>query len=594
MALLLTAVAVLAGAAAGCGGGGNNTSSPPATTGSGGQTQSTETTATTSGGETTGQPKQGGILRIGTTEYIDSFNPYNYIQAQATNAMNMVYPQLVQYDHDQSGYKIVGDWADSWTTSPDGKDWTFKLKPGGKWSDGQPLRAEDAAWTINTTVKYQNGSTAEMAPAVSHATSAEAPDDTTLVIHYEAPVGNVLAQLQQLWILPPQVYKPLEGTNGKGLKTFHPEQNLPMVVGGAYDIKQYEKKGTTVFVPNPGYYGTPSNAEAVALTYYTNADSEIADLKAGQLDWLDQVPFEAIDAIKDDPNIVLNTVPGSEITNITWNSNPRKPKNRELLDPRVKKALSMCVDRQQIIDVVFKGYADLDESLVGNISPLVNKNLGPLQYDCNAGNQMLDQLGYTKGPDGIRVVPATSGQYAQPAHKMEYEIVTPALGAVTFNVNRTFQIVQQAFAEAGVKVTQKVGGDVTATYAIETDDDCDATKSTGYAKFDIALWDWVPYIDPDFQLSVVTKGQWCSWSDTGWDNPEYDKLYRQQGLTVDPEQRKEIVDKMQQMIYDEFVYTQLVNERFIDAHSKKWNISPDLTNLNAYSKEYYTAPYQVE
>ena len=39
------------------------------------------------------------------------------------------------------------------------------------------------------------------------------------------------------------------------------------------------------------------------------------------------------------------------------------------------------------------------------------------------------------------------------------------------------------------------------------------------------MWDWVGYIDPDFMLSVVTKGQWCSWSDTGWDNPEYDKLY---------------------------------------------------------------------
>ena len=52
------------------------------------------------------------------------------------------------------------------------------------------------------------------------------------------------------------------------------------------------------------------------------------------------------------------------------------------------------------------------------------------------------------------------------------------------------------------------------------------------------MWDWVGYIDPDFMLSVVTKGQWCSWSDTGWDNPDYDEMYQKQGDAVDPEERK--------------------------------------------------------
>ena len=52
------------------------------------------------------------------------------------------------------------------------------------------------------------------------------------------------------------------------------------------------------------------------------------------------------------------------------------------------------------------------------------------------------------------------------------------------------------------------------------------------------MWDWVGYVDPDFMLSVVTKSQWCSWSDTGWDNPEYDKMYERQGTLVDPEERK--------------------------------------------------------
>jgi len=564
LAVLGTTIALLAGACSGSGGGQANP------TGS-------------------GAVKKGGILRIGTINYIDSLNPYNYIESNGLLAQMMVYPQLVQYKHGTNGFEIEGDWAKSWQTSADGLDWTFHLIPGAKWSDGQPMTADDAAWTINTTLKFQNGPTAVAAAPVAHVKSADAPDESTLVIHYSSPVGNVLAQLEQLIILPQHVWEKIGGADGKGFKTYHPEQNLPIVVGGAYSLKSYEKKGTTVFIPNPDYYGPPSNAEAVAFTYYTNSDSMIADLQHGQLDWVDQVPFNAVDVLKKDPNIVVDNVPGSETTNITWNSNPRKLQNRELLDPQVKKALSMCVDRNRIIEVVMNGNADLVESLVGHISPLENPNLGPLQYNCAEGNQMLDDLGYKKGSDGIRVAPATTGKYAQPAHPMQYEIITPT--STDFNIDREFEIVRDGFAAAGVKVTQKVGGDSTASYALETDDNCDAATSTGYSKFDIAMWDWAGYIDPDFMLSVVTKGQWCSWSDTGWDNPAYDKLYAQQGSTVDQEKRKQIVYRMQQIIYDNFLYTQLVNEDFIDAHTKQWTGMD--ANLNDYSKKYWTTPHMT-
>jgi peptide/nickel transport system substrate-binding protein len=548
-----------------------------------------ESTSTSGQGTDTGKVVKGGILRIGTINYVDSLNPFNYIESQSVNAFIMLYPQLVQYKYEDGEYEIEGDWAKSWETSPDGKDWTFHLIPGGQWSDGKPLTADDAVWTINTTIKFADGPTAVQAAALQHVESAEAPDDQTLVIHYESPVGNVLAQLEQFFVLPRQVYEPLAEGNGKGLKTFQPQQNLPLVSAGVYRLKSYEKKGTTVYTADPNYWGPKSNAEAVALTYYTNADAMLSDLKGGQLDWVDQVPFSAVNAVKKDSNLVVETVPGAETTNITWNSNPRKPKNRELLDPQVKKALSMCVDRDKIIDVVFSGYAETVESLPGHISPLENPNLGPLEHDCDAANQMLDDLGYSKGPDGTRIAPATTGKNAQPEHKMSYEIIVP--NSLNFNGEREFDIVKEGFAEAGVEVTIKPGGDSTAAYALETGDNCDAAKSTGYDSFDIAMWDWIGYVDPDFMLSVVTKGQWCSWSDTGWDNPEFDALYDKQGTAVDPEDRKQIVWEMQQMIYDNFLYTQLVNLDDIEAHTKAWDgFSPA---LDAYSKKFYSEPHKV-
>ncbi len=588
--LLAALTTVLAIVAVGCGGGGDGggTEEPPPATGA--DTGGPETTpATTAEGEE-GEIVPGGILRVGTINDIDSLNPFNYIESQAYQAFIMLFPQLVQYDYTaDEGYHLVGDWATAWKTSADGLDWTFQLAPGTSWSDGTPMTADDAAWTINTTVRYADGPTAVMAPPVSHVASAEAIDDQTLVIHYEQPVGNALENLEQFFVVPRHVYEPLEQQDPREIKRFKPEQNLPMVTGGAFTLKQYEPKGTNVFIPDPNYWGPPANAEAVALIYYTNSDSMIADLQAGELDWVDQIPFNAVDVIKADENLTVNEVPGSETTNITWNSNPHKTTNVELLDAQVKKAVSMCVDREKIIEVVFNGYATTVESLPGHISNLENPDLGPLVHDCAEGNRMLDELGYARGSDGIRVVPATMGENAQPEHPMEYEIVTPT--GVDFNIDRSFQIVQEGFAEAGVKVTQRVGGDSTATYAIQTGDPCDPATSTGYQDWDIAMWDWIGYVDPDFMLSVVTKGQWCSWSDTGWDNPEYDAMYGAQGTAIDPEERRQIVYEMQQIIYDNVLYTQLTNHVMLDAHSNAWGgITPELTNLAAYAKYYWTRP----
>ena len=282
-----------------------------------------------------------------------------------------------------------------------------------------------------------------------------------MIFHYDAAVDPnlVLSNISSLYILPEHVWGKYVGSNGKDLKTFRPENNLPLVSGGPFQITKYSKKGTTVFKPNPGYWGAPPHVEAVGLVYYTNSDSMIADLQGGTIDAVDQVPYTAVNAVKKTGGLDVNPYKYGEFTNITWNSNPRKPKNRELLDPQVKKALSMCVDRQQIISVIYAGNATLaNQSVIGPFgiawqSPDDQK----LQFNCAEGNAMLDQLGYKKGANGIRVAPATTGKYAQPAHPMQYQIMVP--NSLDFNGSREFSIVQDGFAKAGVKVTLQAGGD---------------------------------------------------------------------------------------------------------------------------------------
>ena len=182
-------------------------------------------------------------------------NPFHYIEAQAFHAFIMLYPQLVQYDFQDGKYVIVGDLADSWDTSADGKDWTFHLK-SGKWSDGQPITAEDVAWTANTTAKYASGPTAVMAPALAHLKSAEATDPTTVVLHYKTPVGNVLAQLEQFFVVPEHVWSKFATGDGKGLKTYAPRER-PLVLRDRRSLhtEAVREEGNHCLHPGPELLG---------------------------------------------------------------------------------------------------------------------------------------------------------------------------------------------------------------------------------------------------------------------------------------------------------------------------------------------------
>jgi peptide/nickel transport system substrate-binding protein len=537
--------------------------------------------ATSCGGGSTASGSAPKILRIGTTYYIDTLNPLVGIETQDSTAYGMVFPQLVQYG---PGLKLVGDWAKSWTHSSDGLVWTFRLRPGGKWSDGTPLTAEDAVWTIDTTLKYKSGPTAYLAGVLAGVKSAAAPNPNTLVITYSRPVAPVLANLEQFFVLPEHVWSKHVGNNGKDLKAFRPEQSLPMVSGGAYYISQYQEKGTTVFKPNPYFYGPRSHAKAVTLTYYTNSTSMVADLDAGNLDYVDAVPYTAGSALKSQKSITLNVQPGDEVTNLGFNSNPLKTKNRELLNPTVKQAFEYATPRAQIIDVVFRGYAQPWANIMSawsGPSGWLNPAVKPLPYDISKANQILDSLGYTRGSGGIRVVPATTGKYAQAAHQMSYGVIVP--NDLDFDGDRQFQVLAAAYAQIGVKLREISGGDGGQAYTMIT------APGGKYLSADMYTWYWHPYIDPDFNLSVVTRAQWNDNSDTGFNDPLYDSWYRQQGTLVDFKQRQALVWKMEAYLAQKRPYIQLVDTDALSAHSDAW--TGFLPTLWGYCKCFYTAPH---
>jgi len=520
---------------------------------------------------TTGSVKEGGTLRLGTSSRIDSLNPYVAFNQDAYSTFMYIYPFLVQYDKDLN---FTPEFATKWETSKDGLTWTFHTVPNAKWSDGKPLTAEDAAWTINTDVKYQGTGGANTAGLIAHIKSASAPDPNTLVVKYEKPVGNVLSQFQQLAILPKHIWAGYTGHKGADLKTF--PNAAPIVSGGTFILTKFKKDEIALFERNPSFYGPKPHIKSFGLRMFSNDDALVSAMKSGEIDAIESVPPTAIDTLKK-AGVIVSIVPGVTTNDFIFNANTKKTNHRELLNLKLREAFAHAIDRDKIIKVA---WLDTAKPATSFIPPATgdwhNPNLKPETFDLAKANQLLDELGYKKGSGGIRTADG---------HKMSYEVIAP--NDLT-GLDRTFQIIQADFHKIGVELKQR-SLDSSAAFDVITAPD------GKYLNFDLAMWDWVPLIDPDFMLSVVTCAQYNGWSDSGYCNKAYDAMYSQQGTTLDQAKRRQLVWAMQDKLFKERPYILLNYENWISAHSKGWTgfVSSPQGDFNSLSKESFTKVHQT-
>jgi peptide/nickel transport system substrate-binding protein len=510
-------------------------------------------TACKSGGggeEGGGKILKGGTLRIGTSSTIDSLNPFVGFQANSYLVWFNEYPYLLTLDTKNN---IIPYFATRWDTSTDGLTWTFHLVTGAKWSDGQPLDANDVAFTFNTIIKYQKGPTSYWASNVVDLKDATATDAGTVEFHYSRPLGPALALLRGIPILPAHIWSKLATGDGKAIKTYPnvPQNGQPVVSGGPFILTEYKKDQIALMQRNDSYWGPKPSIDGFGIQIYDNDDAMVTALKNGQLDGIEYVPTTDVKTIQDAGFNVVRS-PGMFFYDFIINSNPKKPEHRELLNPQVRQAFEYAIDRQQIIQVALNGYGTPGDSVV---PPADGKwhdaNLTPLPFDLNKANQILDSVGYAKGADGIRVAEG---------HPMAYTVIIPSSRKA--ELTRTFQIMQPDFQQIGVKLTLKVLDPSAAFDAIGAPD-------YKYLSFDLAMWDWIPDPDPAYILSVLLCNQYGSNSDTGYCDNSYDQMYNQQQRAVDETERLQIIDQMQEKLFNERPYIVLNYPDALDAYDGK-------------------------
>jgi peptide/nickel transport system substrate-binding protein len=484
--------------------------------------------------EATEEPSGPVVLRVGWAGSPDTLNPGTAVLSEAYTAFDMIYDSMYQLNLDGT---FSLELAESVDVSEDGTVWTFHIRDGFKWHDGEPLTASDIAFSY---LFYQSNPDFPFLPVYTdYFDSVEAPNDNTLVITLTEAIPNMESQLIYLYVLPEHIWGALEGDAAEF-------ENVEMIGSGPFKLVEYSQNEFIHFAAtheHPVY--SPNIDEAVFQTF-ENQDALVQALKTGQVDMITEMPNTAVASLRNEDNITVVSGPPlyPSVSDIIFNLTDEETcppddgvcsGHPALRDLQVRLALAHATDKQKLIDVVLLGLGDPGLTLIPNgLGPFYNDSLEDYAYDPALANQILDDAGYadTDG-DGIRET--TDGQPL--SFRMNYP-------SDSTNAPRESELLKEMWGEIGVNVEiQALDPDALTSVCCPTFD------------FDIILWGWGSDPDPGFLLSVMTTDEIPTGnSETGYSNPEYDALYVQQQTELDMDKRIEIVHEMQRIVFDDIVY----------------------------------------
>ncbi len=501
------------------------------------------------------------ILRIGAFPYwFTAMQPFTSGGTPDSFGFQQMYPALVQFPE---GKTVAPDLAESWETSADGLTWTFKLRSGAVWSDGKPITAKDAAFMINTAARLQTGAAAALGIYLGGAKQATAQDDTTLVVTLQAPNAAFLSSICFLPILPEHVWAPLAEGDGAKLKTksLDPAKG-PLVVAGPFTIQKLDTRGTTLFKRVDTYYGPKPLITGFGMQVFTNGDAIIQALKSGQVDAANMLSGTTA-PLESDKAFTLQSF-GTFAQTLAVNYSAGNKVHPELHNVKVREAISLALDREQAMQTAFGGAAQPGGScLIPQYVPtFMSAQVPAVGRDVAKANQLLDDLGFAKGSDGIRVADGV---------KMSYTLLIPSYAASY--ASREADVFSQNMKEVGIEIKPKLVDNLLAAIFGPNGD---------YAGFDMSLIDFGAQPDPNLGLQCYTSAMLGVYNWNGYSNPKYDKLWSQQVSEMDTANRKAIIDQMSALLTQDQVEIPLLYHGFPTAWNPQWQEVPTAGGLGGW------------
>ena len=302
--------------------------------------------------------------------------------------------KLCYWDEDTK--TMVPDLAESWEASDDLMTWTFHLREGVTWHDGEPFTAADVKWTFDSILEY--GDQAYTYTYVKMVESVETPDDYTVVFHMAYPCGTFVESVgdyQGPDILPAHIY---EGTD-----PYTNPANQNPVGTGPFKFVEYEPGNYCRLEANTDYYGDGPYLDEVIYSFTPDLTTATTALEAGEVGWMTATPsFAEADRLATVDGITVETQ-GTNIVQWTQFNLSEEAARPYISDVRVREAICWAIDNQNIADVLYMGYVEpSDNWYTSTVEWAVNRDVEYPGYDVDKANQILDDAGYERGADGYR------------------------------------------------------------------------------------------------------------------------------------------------------------------------------------------------
>jgi len=463
-------------------------------------------------------PRRGGILLAVIGAEPPSLDPHQEGTFANIQLVAPCYSTLLQFDP-QNFSKIIGDLATEWKIAPDGRTYTFKLRPGVKFHDGSALTATDVKASYEKIISPPPGVLSFRKSSFSAIERVEAPASTTVVFKLKFPSASLLANLASPWnVIFPKKYLDQD-----------PNYFKTHVIGsGPFKFKNYTHGSTFEGERNPDYF-MKDRPYLDGYKFFISTETSVraAAIRSGRayVEFRD-MPLAEVEAIRKQlgDKVAVQETPVSAHWGIAVNNN-QKPFN----DVRVRKALTLAIDRYTASRVL---YPINGLKIIGGLmrpgsewemSEADLQKLPGFGKDAEKNRaeakRLLAEAGY---PNGLKVVLK----------------------------NRNVKLPYQDFAVFVIQEWRKIG--VEAEHRpLETAAWFGDGRDTG--NFELIVFPPVEFMDdPDLWLGIYTTGDSRNWG--RFSDPKVDDLFARQARSLDPAERKKVVHEIERIVLENAYY----------------------------------------
>jgi len=464
------------------------------------------------------EPAYGDTIIEGSIGDASNLLPVLASDASSSEVAGMIYNGLVRYDKD---LRLEGELAESWEVSADNLVITFHLRPGVKWHDGAPFSAEDVLFTYQTYI--DPAVPTAYAENYKQVDKVEVLDPLTLRVSYKKPLAKALVSWA-VGIMPRHLLAGQDVTKS-------PLSRAP-VGTGPYRFVEWLPGEKIVLAANPDYFEGRPRLNRVVYRIIPDESTMFLELKAGGLDMMGLTPLQyarQTDSAEFNRNFNKYRYLSFAYTYLGYNL-----KRPMFQDRRVRQALALAINKQEIIDGVLLG---LGQEATGPYKPGTWPYNGAVKrypYDPARAKALLAEAGW-RDSDGDGILDKDGQPFA-------FTIVT---NQGNDQRTKSGEIIQRRFREVGVDVKLRV---------IEWASFLKEFINPG--NFDATILGWTIPIDPDgYNVWHSSKTGPGELNFVGFKNAEVDELLEKGRRTLDQAQRKVYYDRFQEILAEEQPYT---------------------------------------